>query len=68
MADFVPLDRAQNYAWQQRIANLRSQYTTGIGCSTSWPAATSAQRRRPNRTRLRAQISMTVGTIIGCRR
>ena len=30
MADFVPLDRAQNYAWQQRIANLRSQYTTGI--------------------------------------
>jgi Gluconate 2-dehydrogenase subunit 3 len=30
MANFVPLDRAQNYAWQQRIANLRSQYTTGI--------------------------------------
>jgi len=30
MADFVPLDRAQNYAWQQRIGNLRSQYTTGI--------------------------------------
>jgi hypothetical protein len=30
MADFVPLDRAQNYAWQQRIATLRSQYTTGI--------------------------------------
>ncbi len=30
MADFVPLDRAQNYAWQQRITNLRSQYTTGI--------------------------------------
>jgi hypothetical protein len=30
MADFVPLDRAQNYAWQQRVNNLRSQYTTGI--------------------------------------
>jgi hypothetical protein len=30
MADFVPLDRAQNYAWQQRIGTLRSQYTTGI--------------------------------------
>ncbi|MFZ0718151.1 gluconate 2-dehydrogenase subunit 3 family protein [Mycobacterium sp.] len=30
MANFVPLDRAQNYAWQQRIANLRSQYTAGI--------------------------------------
>ena len=30
MADFVPLDRAQNYAWQQRIANLRTQYTNGI--------------------------------------
>ena len=30
MANFVPLDRAQNYAWQQRIANLRTQYTTGI--------------------------------------
>lgn len=30
MADFVPLDRAQTYAWQQRIAGLRSQYTNGI--------------------------------------
>ncbi len=30
MADFVPLDRAQNYAWQQRIADLRTQYTNGI--------------------------------------
>jgi gluconate 2-dehydrogenase gamma chain len=30
MADFVPLDRAQNFAWQQRITNLRSQYTNGI--------------------------------------
>src|SRR5277367_2694743 len=30
MANFVPLDRAQNYGWQQRIGNLRSQYTTGI--------------------------------------
>lgn len=30
MANFIPLDRAQNYAWQQRITNLRSQYTTGI--------------------------------------
>ena len=30
MANFVPLDRAQNYAWQQRITNLRTQYTNGI--------------------------------------
>jgi Gluconate 2-dehydrogenase subunit 3 len=30
MANFVPLDRAQNYAWQQRIDTLRSQYTNGI--------------------------------------
>jgi gluconate 2-dehydrogenase gamma chain len=30
MANFVPLDRAQTYAWQQRITNLRSQYTNGI--------------------------------------
>jgi hypothetical protein len=30
MANFVPLDRAQNYAWQQRITTLRSQYTNGI--------------------------------------
>ncbi|MGH3968776.1 MAG: gluconate 2-dehydrogenase subunit 3 family protein [Mycobacterium sp.] len=30
MAEFVPLDRAQTYAWQQRIATLQSQYTTGI--------------------------------------
>ena len=30
MADFVPLDRAQTYAWQQRIADYRSQYTNGI--------------------------------------
>jgi gluconate 2-dehydrogenase gamma chain len=30
MADFVPLDRAQNYAWQQRIADLRTKYTNGI--------------------------------------
>ena len=30
MANFVPLDRAQTYAWQQRIANLRTQYTNGI--------------------------------------
>ncbi len=30
MANFVPLDRAQNYAWQQRITDLRSQYTNGI--------------------------------------
>ncbi|MGB6205474.1 gluconate 2-dehydrogenase subunit 3 family protein, partial [Mycobacterium sp.] len=26
MADFVPLDRAQNFAWQQRITTLRGQY------------------------------------------
>jgi hypothetical protein len=31
MAEFVPLNRAQTDAWQQRIANLQSQYTTGIG-------------------------------------
>ena len=30
MANFVPLDRAQNYAWQQRIADYRSEYTNGI--------------------------------------
>lgn len=30
MAEFVPLDRAQTYAWQQRISNLQSQYTNGI--------------------------------------
>ncbi|MGO8851750.1 gluconate 2-dehydrogenase subunit 3 family protein [Mycobacterium sp.] len=30
MADFVPLDRAQTYAWQQRIADYRQQYTNGI--------------------------------------
>ena len=30
MAEFVPLDRAQNYGWQQRIANYRQQYTSGI--------------------------------------
>jgi hypothetical protein len=30
MADFVPLDRAQNFAWQQRVTTLQSQYTNGI--------------------------------------
>lgn len=30
MAEFVPLDRAQTYAWQERIANLQGQYTDGI--------------------------------------
>ena len=30
MANFVPLDRAPTYAWQQRITNLRAQYTNGI--------------------------------------
>lgn len=30
MADFVPLDRAQTYGWQQRIADYREQYTNGI--------------------------------------
>ena len=30
MADFVPLDRAQTFAWQQRIADYREQYTNGI--------------------------------------
>jgi hypothetical protein len=30
MADFVPLNRAQTYAWRQRVADLRGQYTNGI--------------------------------------
>ncbi len=30
MAAFVPLNRAQTYAWQQRVADLRNQYTNGI--------------------------------------
>jgi hypothetical protein len=30
MAEFVPLDRAQTYAWQKRIADYREQYTNGI--------------------------------------
>jgi hypothetical protein len=30
MAVFVPLNRAQTYAWQQRLTQLRSQYTSGI--------------------------------------
>lgn len=30
MARFVPLTRAQTYAWQQRIATYRQQYTSGI--------------------------------------
>jgi hypothetical protein len=30
MAEFVPLDRAQTFAWQQRIAGYRQQYTDGI--------------------------------------
>jgi hypothetical protein len=30
MATFVPLNRAQTYAWQQRITQLRNQYTGGI--------------------------------------
>lgn len=30
MAQFVPLDRAQTYGWQQRIADYRTQYTNGI--------------------------------------
>ena len=30
MATFVPLNRAQTYAWQQRITQLRDQYTSGI--------------------------------------
>jgi Gluconate 2-dehydrogenase subunit 3 len=30
MANFVPLDRAQTYGWQQRVANYRQQYTNGI--------------------------------------
>ena len=30
MATFVPLNRAQTYAWQQRLAQLRDQYTSGI--------------------------------------
>ncbi len=30
MAEFVPLDRAQTYGWQQRIVGYRRQYTNGI--------------------------------------
>ena len=30
MAEFVPLDRAQDYAWRQRIADYQQQYTNGI--------------------------------------
>ena len=30
MAVFVPLNRAQTYGWQQRITQLRNQYTSGI--------------------------------------
>jgi gluconate 2-dehydrogenase gamma chain len=30
MATFVPLNRAQTYAWQQRVTQLRNQYTGGI--------------------------------------
>ncbi len=30
MAEFVPLDRAQTFAWQQRIADYHTQYTNGI--------------------------------------
>ncbi|HYQ37289.1 MAG TPA: gluconate 2-dehydrogenase subunit 3 family protein [Mycobacterium sp.] len=30
MATFVPLNRAQTYAWQRRLTQLRDQYTSGI--------------------------------------
>jgi hypothetical protein len=30
MAEFVPLNRAQTFAWQKRVADLRTQYTNGI--------------------------------------
>jgi hypothetical protein len=30
MATFVPLNRAQTYAWQQRLTQLRNQYASGI--------------------------------------
>ena len=30
MATFVPLNRAQAYAWKQRLTQLRNQYTGGI--------------------------------------
>jgi hypothetical protein len=30
MATFVPLNRAQAYAWQQRLTQLRNQYAKGI--------------------------------------
>jgi len=30
MANFVPLNRAQTYAWRQRLNDLRGQYTNGI--------------------------------------
>ena len=50
MADFIPLDRAQNYAWQQRITNLRSQYTTGIALLDQLAGGDFASASRPNRT------------------
>jgi hypothetical protein len=30
MTDFVPLNRAQTYAWRVRVVDLRNQYTNGI--------------------------------------
>src|SRR5699024_2435358 len=30
MAEFVPLNRAQTYAWRKRVADLRGKYTNGI--------------------------------------
>jgi hypothetical protein len=30
MADFVPLNRAQTYAWGLRVADLRGKYTNGV--------------------------------------
>jgi Gluconate 2-dehydrogenase subunit 3 len=30
MAVFVPLNRAQTYAWQQRVTRLRNEYASGI--------------------------------------
>jgi hypothetical protein len=30
LAEFVPLDRAQDYAWRERIAEYQQQYTDGI--------------------------------------
>jgi hypothetical protein len=51
--EVAPADQRASGSLRQRVAELRDQYTSGIG---STPAGATPQ------------ISMTVGTIIGCRR